>query len=496
MAEFFLEVCGTLSCLESSESLKNPANLLGNSMIVQEDKPIARRPMGCGSFLRTTPLLLRRAAPGISRFSELQNVATERWSEMTSLISGCRNRRFYAVGITIGLLIGCNGGTSDVPPVVDDAESSTSASNTSPPREEPVEAEPTAAPTNPRDAAIDQGLSWLLAQQDEDGGWHSETYGALRGGAATTALVLYAASHLPEEMRLAHAESWNEGAEFLRPGIESEGCVVCLDGTKDYPAYGSAMLIVAARQLPLDLPPECQTQLVDFLAVRQIAESRAFTADNLHYGGWDLMTEFDPPNTTEGSSISLSCYVLEALGPVDTPTAMEACEKARAWIARCAAADGSGGFLFTSDPDSIKNKARLSADEGGQAVAYGTTTVDGMRCLLSLGTTSDDPLLTGSVQWLMEHDRLDGVPGFEDLVTDLDWTNGLLFYYYASLAKSLEAFPVDASAERAAAIQTAVLARQHEDGRWENEATAMRENDPLIATCLAIIALEKSAGGR
>ena len=41
---------------------------------------------------------------------------------------------------------------------------------------------------------------------------------------------------------------------------------------------------------------------------------------------------------------------------------------------------------------------------------------------------------------------------------------------------------------------TEVLSKsQHKDGRFENKSSLMRENDPLIATSFAIIALSSGA---
>ena len=77
-------------------------------------------------------------------------------------------------------------------------------------------------------SAIEKALAWLLSAQEKDGGWHSETYGALRGGAAVTSLVLYAACHLSEEQRSPHAAAWKKGYEFLRPGLKKQGKIVLI----------------------------------------------------------------------------------------------------------------------------------------------------------------------------------------------------------------------------------------------------------------------------
>jgi hypothetical protein len=42
---------------------------------------------------------------------------------------------------------------------------------------------------------------------------------------------------------------------------------------------------------------------------------------------------------------------------------------------------------------------------------------------------------------------------------------------------------------RLSALQSHVVGLQKDDGRWINDSDRMRENDPLIATPLAIMAL-------
>ena len=71
------------------------------------------------------------------------------------------------------------------------------------------------------------------------------------------------------------------------------------------------------------------------------------------------------------------------------------------------------------------------------------------------------------------------------------WQRGLRFYYYASLAGVLKHFPDHEI--RQAALQKHLMKLQAPDGSWQNESDRMRENDPLIATALAIVALRGAA---
>src|SRR5688572_8476318 len=45
-----------------------------------------------------------------------------------------------------------------------------------------------------------RAAGWLWAQQSEDGGWHSQTYGLLKSGQALTPFVLHALLDVPEDV--------------------------------------------------------------------------------------------------------------------------------------------------------------------------------------------------------------------------------------------------------------------------------------------------------
>ena len=44
----------------------------------------------------------------------------------------------------------------------------------------------------------------------------------------------------------------------------------------------------------------------------------------------------------------------------------------------------------------------------------------------------------------------------------------------------------------AQALVKGVIARQQQDGRWENPVPTMRENDPTVATAMAVSALAEA----
>jgi len=64
------------------------------------------------------------------------------------------------------------------------------------------------------------------------------------------------------------------------------------------------------------------------------------------------------------------------------------------------------------------------------------------------------------------------------------------FYFAWSLAQVLPDVPSQLARTWAAALVTGLCERQHPDGHWSNPSKAVREDDPLLATALAVTTLQ------
>ena len=91
---------------------------------------------------------------------------------------------------------------------------------------------------------MEKGLAYLVKAQANDGGWHSQTYGQLKGGAALTTFVLDAFSHATAEWRKKRSELFTRGFEFLQAGLAKRGTIACPDGSLDHPTYGAALWLL------------------------------------------------------------------------------------------------------------------------------------------------------------------------------------------------------------------------------------------------------------
>ena len=118
--------------------------------------------------------------------------------------------------------------------------------------------------------------------------------------------------------------------------------------------------------------------------------------------------------------------------------------------------------------------------------SYGSASADGLRCLMALGIPRHHPRVVAAIRWLENQQK--ETPGrhpgpyADDRKADRD---GPYFYYTAGLAKVSEWV-------RLPGIRDELNRRQHEDGSWSNECNQVREDDPLLATALAVYALAKT----
>jgi len=163
--------------------------------------------------------------------------------------------------------------------------------------------------------ALGKAIDWLFSIQDKDGSWKSETYGAMKQGAAMTSLVLYTLSRCNDYEPGIPKPPIDRAFEFLAPGTKQTKQAANPDGSLDNPVYGTAMYLTAARNLGRELDKQVRNSLVDFLLRSQINKGRGFDRKNPNYGGWDVLGPNVKPGKTAGPNISVTRFVLEALKP-------------------------------------------------------------------------------------------------------------------------------------------------------------------------------------
>lgn len=341
--------------------------------------------------------------------------------------------------------------------------------------------------------ARQRAADYLWSQQGEDGGWHSVTYGALRPGAALTALILRALATVPSVANNAapRRQAAAAAVNFLRRGIAKRGCLAAPDGTLDYPVYASSLALLTVQpDWPLWTIAE-QRLLAEYLLKSQWSVARGLAATDPDRGGWDAAGSTTARDQSTGTNISLARHALQAIarerqavrpavGPAAWPEPWQALRRAALeWLARCQNQDGDGGFFFSPVRSASDNKAGWHDDAHQSPRSYHSATYDGILAYQALGLAPTDPPLAAALRWLEQFDQ-----------PVAEWETSLRFYRAAAEQALGPLLSVAERSDREDRRVRALLDDQRADGSWQNRAVRMREDDPLLATALALVALQ------
>lgn len=342
-----------------------------------------------------------------------------------------------------------------------------------------------------------RGARWLAARQGADGSWVSDVYGAFKDGFSLTpfaSLALLESGLEPDAAR--------KGVAWLvsktKDGRVEPGRV-----TPSYPAYTAALAVRALSHAESGAPLAARDAWLSELRGRQLTEALGWSKADAHYGGWGYSTVIPkkPPAGTAvedaflESNLSSTAFALDALASAGVPASDPAFAAARVFVQRQQNySEGKpgpvddGGFFFVPG-DEVRNKAG-SADVASPVVrfhSYGTMTADGLRSLLRCGEPLDGPRASAALRWLRERFDAAHNPGTyrpeREEVRDSAW-----FYWAASAAATLRLAGGD-TAWWSAPLRAELLRRQRDGGSWSNELIAVREDDPVVATSFALLAL-------
>ena len=159
------------------------------------------------------------------------------------------------------------------------------------------------------------------------------------------------------------------------------------------------------------------------------------------------------------------------------------------FVLRCQNDDG--GFHFIYD-DPTRNKAGVANADPLLFHSYGSTTADGLHALALCDDPADEDRRKWARDWLLTNFRADRHPG--TYVTAHEPTRDAVYFYYA--AGAARAFrdhklALPDGRDWHSELSYALAARQAKDGSWTNPVELVRENDPLVATSSAVLALAR-----
>jgi squalene-hopene/tetraprenyl-beta-curcumene cyclase len=343
-----------------------------------------------------------------------------------------------------------------------------------------------------REAAA-RGTAWLIAHQGETGAWSDPRFPALSG------LALWA---LTGSRDAAAAGAIDRAVAYLLTCVQTNGGIYAeVPGRKGggLSNYNTAICLTALHATGRRELTRVLQNARTFLAASQYAG-----ADEFHFGGFG----YDHQNQREYTDLMNTHYAVEAMGRTQDVEDRRPAGEARAdvnwehvlrYVGRLQAknedgADHEGGFVYNP----IDPKAGVETNASGRVVlrAYGSITYAGLMAMLYSEVPRDDPRVISAVDYAARHWTLDENPGMG--------SQGL-FFYYNVIARALTAGRMEAVVRKDGAGEPirwrADLARklatlQNPDGSWTNANNRFWENDPVLATAYALLALQLAAGGK
>ncbi len=342
-------------------------------------------------------------------------------------------------------------------------------------------------------AAHARGTAWLAAQQGETGAWSDPRFPALSG------LALWALAGSDDAASRASAD---RAVAFLLSCVQTNGGIYAeVPGRKGggLSNYNTAICLTALHATGRrDLTRVIQDART-FLAASQYEG-----ADEFHFGGFG----YDHQNQREYTDLLNTHFAAEAMRRTQDVEDRRPQGEARAdvnwehvlrYVSGLQAkaddgADNEGGFVYNPlDP-----KAGAETNDAGRVIlrAYGSITYAGLMALLYADVPRDDPRVVSAVDYAARHWTLDENPGMGD--------QGLYFYYNV-IARALDVGAMDVIVRKdgagepihwRAALAQKLVSLQKPDGSWANANNRFWENDPVLATSYALLALEIATDGK
>ncbi len=347
-----------------------------------------------------------------------------------------------------------------------------------------------------KEVTLRKACDYLWGQQAEDGGWHSQTHSILRGGESLTAFILWSLLEVPESLYKHSADRKRKGLDFIRNHIKDGRLGLSNPVIVDYPNYATAYALRLLSQFGNTGDSMLISEMGNYLLKQQFTEQRGITRTHPAYGAWGFGETNLIPGRHGHVDLSHTRRVLEALAQANLLT-NEPKTKAFQFL-KVLQKDSTdnpvtrtvfdGGF-YASSVTVGTNKggfARTSIDTLFFA-SYATTTCDGLMALKALELDLAKPNIEAAKKWLIDHKQLElpeGIP--ED--SPGRWDEVMKFYHLAVRAEAFKA--MGHSGNWKTKIKTILQKEQQDNGSFFNPVgAANKEDDPLLATAFAIIAL-------
>ncbi len=292
--------------------------------------------------------------------------------------------------------------------------------------------------------SIENGFTWLLAQQKEDGGIYNRGLSVYNTAISVTALM--AANRKDFEPAVVKARKHLVGSQWdigrkMETDNPNDGGI----------GYGSK---------------DDHTDLSNtYLAIEALALSKKVIEDG-NYG--------DQPDIDWDAAVTFlsRCQNLEETND-------------QTWASNDP--QNKGGFIYTPGESKAPD---YKTPEGRIALrSYGSMSYAGLLSMVYAKLSADDPRVVAVKEWLGRNYTLEENPGLG--------AQGM-YYYYQVMSKALSAANINelqlengTQADWRRDLATTLLSKQREDGSWVNDNGRFMESNPVLVTAFTLLALEQ-----
>ncbi len=336
-------------------------------------------------------------------------------------------------------------------------------------------------------AAVAKGVRYLETTQKPSGAWSDEQFPALTG------LPLWALAGAGNKELKAISD---KAADFIVSKAQPDGGLyVPIPGRKGggLGNYNTSVCVVGLHATGRkDLTPL-------LLKARSYIASSQQEMEGVYQGGfgYDKATgrEYaDLMNTTFAADAMRRTESLEENRPAGEKKADINWDRALKFAESLQQKDGAdkGGFYY--HPENPKAGTKTDGTGRERINAYGSISYAGLLTMLHAKLDRADPRVKSAFEYLSKYWTLEENPGVGE--------QGL-YFYYTIIARALNAAQSDSQLKKDGdgelipwreLLIKKLIALQKPDGSWVNDNNRWWENDPVLATSYALIALEFAAG--
>lgn len=360
--------------------------------------------------------------------------------------------------------------------------------------------------SNPEQLAnqlMQKACNYIFSKQSPDGAWKSEHYGLLKSGQSLTPFILHTLSGSTLQKSQTYQEMVDQAMNYLRRYNEKGVHGKCDPDFLDYPNYSTSYALRCFLKFGQEKDHEKIKKMINYLQDQQFSEKYGFDLNSPPYGGWGFGINQKP---TLGSFVDLAHTrrVLQSLSDANSITT-DIQKRSKSFLHRLQKRQftpvdslpwrkglGYDGGFFSSPTIAYANKGRTLVDQdSGEKYfrSYATATCDGLLSMIALGYDLNSTEIKDAKKWLLQNQDWE-LPSGVPLDDPSPWAESMRFYNLMALAEVHASLQILGNWKKN--IVHFLAKRQTTDGSFINlDGRLMKEDDPLISTTYAIVALNQ-----